>query len=99
MIRIYKITGNSMYPEYCDKDYLIVFTLFKKQFIKNNQNIVFIHSRLGLIIKKIVSIDYLNKTFCVKGNNNQSISSEMLGIINFSQIKGVPLLHIKNNSN
>lgn len=88
-----------MHPEYQHKDYLLVFTLFKNAFIKKNQNIVFIHSKFGLVIKKIVSINYLSKTFNVEGNNNQSISSEMLGIINFSQIKGVPLLHIKNNSN
>ena len=63
--------------------------------IKKNRNTVFIHSKLGLLVKKISSVNYTDKSFYVNGNNNLSIQSKMLGKINFSQIEGFPILHIK----
>ena len=95
MIKIYRIKGNSMLPEYKNNDYLIVLRLFRENFIKKNRNIVFIHSKLGLLVKKISSVNYTDKSFYVNGNNNLSIQSKMLGKINFSQIEGFPILHIK----
>ena len=66
--------------------------------IKKNKNVIFMHSSLGLLIKKISNVDSQKKVIYVKGNNDLSISQEMLGPIKFSQIKGFPLIHIKNKS-
>ena len=95
MIKIYKIKGDSMLPEYKNNDYLIVLKLFRENSIKKNRNNVFIQSKLGLLVKKISSVNYTDKSFYVNGNNNLSIQSKMLGKINFSQIEGFPILHIK----
>ena len=95
MIKIYKIKGDSMLPEYKKNDYLVVLRLFKENFIKKNRNTVFFHSKLGLLVKKISYVNYKEKSFYVSGNNNLSIKSKMLGKINFSQIEGFPILHIK----
>jgi len=98
MINILKIEGASMQPEYNHNDYIIALKPVFNIMIKKNKNVIFMHSSLGLLIKKISNVDSQKKIIYVKGNNGLSISQEMLGPIKFSQIKGFPLIHIKNKS-
>ena len=96
MINILKIEGASMQPEYNHNDYIVALKPILNMMIKKNKNVIFMHSSLGLLIKKISSVNSQKKVIYVKGNNSLSISQEMLGPIKFSQIKGFPLIHVKN---
>ena len=85
-----------MQPEYNHTDYIVALKPALNMMLKKNKNVIFMHSSLGLLIKKISSVNSQNKVIHVKGNNSLSISQEVLGPIKFSQIKGFPLIHVIN---
>ena len=94
MFGIVKVNGTSMSPEYSSGDFLFFIRFFKKFFIKNGRNVIVQHPKLGLIVKKIKTVDRKNKTITLKGNNSSSTYSGEMGVVYFQDILGFPLVKL-----
>ena len=96
MIKIIKVTGESLSPFFLPGDYVITrkSKLFFKDF-RSDDFIVFTHPILGLLIKKILEIDPIDNTFQVAGTHPSSINSSKLGKVHPEDIVGKVIWHIK----
>jgi signal peptidase I len=95
MFKILKITGNSLYPEYKDGDFVILMTIpvFFHPF-SVGKLIVFDHPIYGKMIKRISKTDYISRKVFVSGDHEESLDSRQLGWINFSAVNGSVIHHI-----
>jgi len=99
MIKIIKVTGESLSPFFLSGDYVIVgkFPL-KLGGINVGDIIVFPHPKFGLLIKKVQSVNIETHHFFVEGSHPNSLTSDQIGPINLSTIFGKVLFHIKKPS-
>ena len=98
MISIIKVTGNSLSPFFLPGDFVITIKtswMFKKLQVGNI--IVFNHIDYGVLIKKITSIDSAQQLLVVSGTHAGSIDSKTLGTINFHEVIGKVIWHIKKS--
>jgi len=96
MINIIKVAGNSLSPFFLPGDFII--TIKTSRILKNLQVgnvIVFNHSDYGVLIKKINSIDPENQLIFVSGTHPESIDSKAFGPVNFQEVSGKVIWHIK----
>ena len=92
MFKFIKVTGNSLYPEYREGDYVMIITIPFFQF-KNGDTIVFQHPTYGRMIKIIERIE--SDKFIVIGSHPGSIDSRQFGSIDREAILGKVIWHIK----
>ncbi len=92
MIRLVKIIGQSMTPEFHEGDYLILQTAFLKP--KTGQHIVYRHQEFGLIFKQIDKIENDGRFF-LRSINPLGLQAERTGHCSPSRITGKVLWHIK----
>ena len=83
-----------MLPFYNDGDFVFVTRIFSKFFLKKNRDVVFIHNDMGLLIKRIKSVDHNEKVIKVFGTGDESVTSKKIGEVRFENIEGVVLLKI-----
>ena len=57
--------------------------------------IVFNHIDYGVLVKKITSIDPAQQLLVVSGTHSESIDSKVFGPINFHEVTGKVIWHIK----
>ena len=87
MIKLFKVSGDSLYPIFKNKD--IVLSLSPKFInLKINDIVVFKHKDYGLMIKQIQQISIINniKYYYVIGTNASSIDSRNFGYIEENNI-------------
>ncbi len=97
MIRIIKVTGESLSPLFLPGDYVIIGKcsyLFGA--LNKGDIVVFSHPSFGLMIKEIDSIDSMLQQIHVKGSHPLSVDSSQLGPIATTDILGKVVWHIKN---
>ena len=103
MIRIIKVTGESLSPSFQDGDYVIIITA--SRFIDNlrpGDVIVFDHDDYGRVIKMVDRINPLTGEIYVTGTHEYSLNSIQLGTIASDSIIGRVIWHIsgpKRSSN
>jgi len=99
MLKILKVTGNSLSPSFYPGDFVIILrrSLFSQAF-QPGDYIVFDHSEYGLLIKKISEHNRTKDHYVVHGTHHLSINSDQLGPISSSVVLGKVLWHIKNPS-
>ncbi len=93
MLKIIKVTGQSLSPEYQEGDFVVVLTnpfFFR---LKRGNTVIFQHAQYGTMIKKIDRIDY-NRVYVV-GSHPQSIDSRQFGPIARQEITGKVIWHIQ----
>ncbi len=96
MLKIIKVTGNSLSPFFLPGDYVIVRTNRSiTQAVKPGATVVFEHPKYGQLIKRVLTNNPASKTLNVIGIHENSISSHKLGPIPYSDILGKVILHIK----
>jgi signal peptidase I len=96
MLRIFKVTGNSLSPFFVTGDYVFLADLcFPFQNLTPGNIVVFDHPRFGRLIKKISSVDSELGTVEVEGTNPESITPEQIGPVQISDISGKVIFHIK----
>ncbi len=96
MLRIIKISGESMSPEYHDGDYVVTSRLpLLLGLVKINSVVVFKSEKYGPLIKKVSSIDKKEKRYFFSGSNSISITTEEIGAIYQKNIYGSVIFHIK----
>ena len=95
MLRIIKVTGQSLSPEYEEGDYVVVTTLpFFFDSLKQGDKVVFRHPVYGTMIKQIQHIDPQTGDLFVIGTHPQSTDSRQFGAIPLSWLTGKVLWHI-----
>jgi nickel-type superoxide dismutase maturation protease len=95
MLRFIKVTGNSLYPDYQEGDYVMIITIpfFP---LKKGDTIVFHHPEFGRMIKIISRIE--TGKLWVKGTNPNSVDSRQFGYISRESILGKVIWHVKRPS-
>ena len=97
MLKIIKVTGESLSPFYLPGDYVLIGNcprLLSK--ITEGDTIVFSHSTYGLLIKEVSGVNQQLRHYIIKGSHPLSIDSGKLGPISFSEIHGKVILHFKH---
>jgi nickel-type superoxide dismutase maturation protease len=95
MLRIIKVTGESLLPEYKEGDYVVITTLpFFFDSLKKGDSIVFHHPVYGTMVKCVERVDANQNEIFVIGNHPQSIDSRQFGPIPKGWITGKVLWHI-----
>ncbi len=99
MLKILRIEGESMSPDYNNGDYVIVsrFPLLFNM-VKINSVLVFKSSKFGVLIKNVSAIDQAGNRFYFKGTNQMSVSTELIGAIERKDIIGSVLFHFKKDT-
>lgn len=95
MLRIFRIHGNSLEPEYQSGDFVLVSKipyLFHPP--QPGDVIGFSHPTFGLLIKQIDSYDPLSRQLTVVGTHPNSIDSREFGTIAIRQLIGKVHWHI-----
>ena len=95
MLKIIKVTGNSLSPFFLPGDYVLVSTY--RPGYKNLQVgtvVVFHHSEFGRLIKRVHTNYPETKNLKVTGSHENSISSRKLGLIPYSDLIGKVIFHI-----
>ncbi len=96
MIKIIKVTGNSLSPFFLSGDFVI--TIKTPWIVKKLQvgDIIIInHLEHGVLVKKIISIDPVKQLIVVSGTHPKSIDSKTFGPVNFQEVTGKVIWHIK----
>jgi nickel-type superoxide dismutase maturation protease len=91
MLRLIKVTGSSLYPEYREGDYVMVVTI---PFFRLNKGdiVVFQQPGYGMMIKKIAGID--GTGIHVLGSHPESVDSRRFGPIQRGDVLGKVIWHI-----
>ena len=94
MIKVLKIKGDSLYPQYKNGDFVIIARspfLFGK--IKVGDVIAFHHAQYGMMIKKVLEIH--SNGYDVRGSIVESVDSRQLGLMPFNTVLGKVIWHIR----
>jgi signal peptidase I len=95
MLRLFRIQGHSLEPEYQSGDFVLVSKIpFLFRPPKPGDVIGFNHSAFGLLIKQIETYNALTRQVTVVGTHPDSIDSREFGPISAQQIIGKMLWHI-----
>jgi phage repressor protein C with HTH and peptisase S24 domain len=96
MIRVIKVTGNSLTPEYQEGDFVALITAhFLLGKLKVGDAIVFHHETYGTMIKKIARIKSSGELLYVTGSHPLSVDSNRFGPIRKDTLIGKVIWHIR----
>ncbi|MCP5052091.1 MAG: hypothetical protein GY940_33290 [bacterium] len=97
MLRLLKVKGDSLMPDYRQGDFVVTFKapFFKNRFLKGDV-VVFHHPRLGLLIKKVDGVSGDGARLTVKGTHPSSIDSRDFGPVDTRNTIGKVIYHIKS---
>ena len=94
MLRIHKVTGDSMSPDFQDGDFVVLTTVpFFLNRLKVGDIIIFEHKLYGKLIKRIASFDPETAEAYVEGTQSDSLDSLRLGTIRRDAIRGKVIAH------
>jgi len=85
MLRIFKISGDSLYPFLKNGQRVVCRKVWNNTNIHLNDTVVFNKDTYGLMIKKVKSIEKHN--YIVEGTNPYSIDSRDFGALKHHEIK------------
>ena len=95
MLRIIKVKGDSLSPEYKEGDYVVITTFpFFFRSLQQGDTIIFRHPVYGTMIKHVERVDPETKELFVIGNHPQSVDSRQFGTISQKWITGRVLWQI-----
>jgi nickel-type superoxide dismutase maturation protease len=95
MLRVIKVTGDSLSPEYREGDYVVVATIpFLLNRIQAGDVIVFQQPTYGTLIKKVVQVEREGDQFLVVGAHPNSVDSRHFGPVPRQTLIGRVIWHI-----
>ena len=95
MLRLFRIRGHSLEPEYQPGDFVLASKIpFLFHSPKRGNVIIFKHPEIGLLIKHIETFDPDTDQATVLGTHPYSVDSRQFGPISRHQILGKVLWHI-----
>jgi len=96
MFQIFRVTGESLLPEYQEGDYVVLATLpFLFNPIQVGDVIVFKNESYGTMIKRVQSVDNDTDRVFVVGTRMDSVDSRRFGSIPKKSITGKVIWHIR----
>lgn len=93
MIRILKVTGESLSPTIEEGDFVLVGTNSFFFPLKMGDFVVFNHPQYGRMIKQVTGIQPDDNTLTVTGTHPRSVDSRQLGPIPMTRVTGKVLYH------
>ena len=94
MLKIIKVTGDSMSPDFQEGDFVLLATApFFLPRLKVGDTIVFEHKFYGTLIKRIASFDPETAEVYIEGTGPDSLDSRRLGTIRRENIRGKVIAH------
>ena len=95
MLKIIKVTGQSLSPEYKEGDYVVITTIpFFFSALKTGEKVVFHHPVYGTMIKRVERDCAEEQEVFVVGSHSESLDSRQFGPIPKGWITGKVLWHI-----
>ncbi|RLA70105.1 MAG: hypothetical protein DRG09_04115 [Epsilonproteobacteria bacterium] len=85
MLQLFKISGDSLYPNYKNGQRVLCRKVFRGTKIKVDDTVVFEKDAYGMMIKQIRSID--DNNYFVEGTDPMSIDSRNFGLLERKEIK------------
>ncbi len=99
MLKLIKVTGESLSPDYEEGDYVVVITLpFLFAYLKPGDIVVFTHETYGMMIKRVEMVDPISKDMSVFGNHPLSIDSRRIGPVKKKMLVGKVVWHIRRSA-
>ena len=96
MLKLLKITGNSLEPEYLEGDFVFISKIpFFLSAAHAGDVIAFIHHEHGMMIKQVKSVSADGRSLFVVGTHPLSVDSRHFGPIASHSILGKVIWHIK----
>jgi hypothetical protein len=98
MLRLIKVTGDSLYPEYRSGDFVVtskIPVLFGS--LKPGDVVVLFRQPYGLLVKRIERIEPGGKRFFVLGAQLRSVDSRKFGWVDRKDILGKVVYHARKN--
>lgn len=95
MLRVIKVTGESLSPDYREGDYVVVTTIpFFLNRIQVGDVIVFRQPSYGTLIKKVAQVERAGEQFFVVGAHPDSVDSRHFGSVPRHALIGRVIWHI-----
>lgn len=99
MLRIHKVTGDSMSPDFQEGDFVVLARMpFLLKRLKTGDIIIFDHKLYGTLIKRIASFDPETAEAYVEGTRPDSLDSRRLGLIRRESIRGKVIAHFPKSN-
>jgi len=92
MFKLFKVTGDSLVPDYRNGDYVLVTRLFRK--LQQNDMVVFSKDTYGMMIKRVQQVRRNGTEYFVEGTHPDSIDSKHFGPVQRQDVIGKVLWHI-----
>lgn len=95
-IKIFRVTGRSMEPEFREGDFVMVSKLpLRTKYVRPGTHIAFIHSKYGMLIKKVQEYNPVRKLLWATGTSRFSIPSDEIGPIPVKNVLGEVIGHVR----
>lgn len=96
MIRLLRVTGESLSPDFQDGDFVFILKIpFLFKLINAGDTVVFEHSPVGTLIKKVDQINPKDGSIYVLGDHQFSVDSRQIGWIPKQNVIGKVIWHVK----
>ncbi|MBT3390824.1 MAG: hypothetical protein HN413_10465 [Chloroflexi bacterium] len=95
MLKIIKVTGESLSPRYQTGDYVLLATNVRVRRLRSGDVIVFRHEIYGRMIKRVEHISPDGAQIFVTGTHPHSIDSATFGPISPTNLIGKAIWHIR----
>lgn len=96
MLRFFRVSGDSLSPEYREGDYVLAFKVpFRSPRLRPGDVVVFRTAGLGVLIKRIASVSSDGREAAVRGTHPLSTDSGTLGPVRAEQVIGRVIWHIR----
>jgi phage repressor protein C with HTH and peptisase S24 domain len=96
MLRLLKISGNSLEPEYIEGDFVLVSKIpFFRSSARPGDVVAFLHHEHGTMIKQVQSISADGRSLFVVGTHPLSVDSRHFGPIASHSVLGKVIWHVK----
>ena len=96
MFKILKVTGSSLSPFFLPDDYILA-RKAPRHYPKltKGDTVVFRHIQYGVMIKRVISNDPVNKILRVEGTHPDSVSTEKIGDVSYQDLLGKVIRRIR----
>jgi len=94
MLRVLKVSGDSLSPKYQEGDYVVIATCpFLLHRLKAGDTIIFQHKHYGTLIKRIMRFAEDGQIY-VTGAHENSLDSRRIGPVRREAIRGKVIWHV-----
>lgn len=95
MLRLLKVSGQSLTPEFQEGDFVLVVKIpFFFDSVRQGDIVVFRHPEYGTMIKRVSAVDPINGEIFVTGSHPFSVDSTKFGAIQKDALIGKVIWHI-----